>query len=158
MNADDVAPVFATVPLHTIALSAAAVIGLLNAAASDPDLRRALRREIALWERLCFAEAALVGRGAEEVLLERAAERPEGPRLLMTYEEWTRARAAQVEREGELGSHWPDKATALERHSIRPCADFAESAVAMLKGFCWRCGWHQASHGAETGGLHVSQR
>lgn len=97
-------------PIDAASLTAVRLV--LDLASTDPDVRRVIRPGSELWERLCAAEAALFGRPVEEVLAERAAMTPVGPRRLMTYEEWTRVRAAEVAGEGAVGSHWPDKGDA----------------------------------------------
>lgn len=85
-----------------------AIRDTLDAAASDPDLRRILWRS-GFWAPLVRAEAALRGCPVSEVETERAEQVPQGPRLLLTYEEWTKTRAAEIEAEGVKGSHWPGK-------------------------------------------------
>jgi hypothetical protein len=89
-----------------------AVTILLNGAASDPDLRRVLRAHGDLFEELCVVEAGLLGRPAADVIAERSAQVPQGPRRYLSMREWHAVKAREIEHEGELGSHWPDK----ERH------------------------------------------
>ena len=87
----------------------AAISGLLDAAAADPDLRRALRPSSDLFELLCLAEAALLGRAPDEVIAERRGQVPQGPRLLLSAREWAAVKAREIDDEGLLGSHWPGK-------------------------------------------------
>lgn len=89
-----------------------AVTSLLNGAASDPDLRRVLRAHGELFDELCVVEAGLLGRPAADVIAERSAQVPQGPRRYLSLREWHAVKAREVEHEGELGSHWPDR----ERH------------------------------------------
>lgn len=84
---------------------------VLEAAATDPDVRRIIMPGTELFERLCDAEAALLGRPIEDVMAQRTQQIPEGPRRYMTYQEWSRARAGEIAAEGSLGSHWPGKAS-----------------------------------------------
>lgn len=138
--------------LSAMEAASLAVTMALDAAAVDPDLRRVLRPGSELFERLCAAEAAMLGRTADELLEQRAAQKPEGPRLLLTYEEWTRARAAEVEREGAIGSHWPGKD---RRCPLASFSTFRHESGARL-GCCANCGRDLAEHREER--AHVSER
>jgi hypothetical protein len=91
----------------------AAISGLLDAAAADPDLRRALRPSSDLFELLC--RAALQGRPPDDVIAERRGRPAQGPRLLLSAREWAAVKAREIEGEGVLGSHWPDKDGKLRR-------------------------------------------
>lgn len=83
-----------------------AVAFVLDSAQGDPDLWRIIRPGSELFERLSAAEAALTGRPVDEVTAARSVP-PHGPRQYMTYKQWAKARAVEIEGQGEEGSHWP---------------------------------------------------